>query len=266
MGVVLAAQAGIILGSERAGFEFLSCGLMLGAALACLPGAALMRWLSRTPGTSTQAASGAVLTVGFGGGYLLDRWFAPLPLKVDGFLAGSVVTVGRADVAVAGGLAVVVVIAHRSFCHTIAAVGFDPIGCLASGQRPVVVERVVMVLVCLTIAALVPAVGTIVPIALLAAPAASLWPRSVSVGSLIRRSALLGALISIVGLLLAVRLGLSVGGVIGMLCSGVYLVSRAGFGRDVSRSLRAPERSGALRPLPSPGRTSPSRSCLPPAC
>lgn len=226
VGVVVASQVGGLLGGGRVGFTALSLALVVGAALACLPMVALTRWLSGVPGLSSQAAAGAVLSLGFGGGYLLSRWFAPLPLKVDGFLAGSVLNVGWTDVVLAGAVAVLVLLVQVLVGHRIAAVAFDPLGYRAGGLSVGAVDVVVMVLVCLTVAALVPAVGTVLPIALLAAPAASAWPGARSVPSLVRRSALLGAVVCVVGLLLAVRLELSAGGVIGVLCGAVLGASR----------------------------------------
>ena len=56
----------------------LSTGLMVGAALFCLPLAWLMRWLSTVEGISSTAAAGVTLTLGFSLGILLLRWFQPV--------------------------------------------------------------------------------------------------------------------------------------------------------------------------------------------
>ena len=181
-----------------------------------------------------------MLAVGFSLGHLLSTWFAPLPLKVDGFLAGSLLNVGVTDVALttavlATALAVVAVGGRLLVFHC-----FDAVGYRAAGLRSGPAEAAILILICLTIGALVPAIGTILPIALIAAPAASLvaWVRG-SRGLLVG-AAVLGAACCLVGTGLAVALELSVGGVIATLCGGVYALSRLARlirpGRRASRS------------------------------
>ena len=175
-GVVVAAALSRSLAGQRADYDLLTGALFIGAVLMCLPMIALMRWLSTIPGLTSQSAAGIVLTFGFALGYFLVKWFAPLPLKVDGFLTGSVLNIGLADVAVTtavllGALAVLAVAGRLLAFH-----GFDPVGYRAAGLRSGPVEAVLLILICLTIAALVPAVGTILPIALVAAPAAAIAP------------------------------------------------------------------------------------------
>ena len=98
-GVVVAAALSRSLAGQRADYDLLTAALFVGAVLMCLPMIALMRWLSTIPGLTSQSAAGIVLTFGFALGYFLAKWFAPLPLKVDGFLTGSILNkIGRAHV------------------------------------------------------------------------------------------------------------------------------------------------------------------------
>ena len=99
-GVVVASGLSRALAGQRADYDLLTVALFVGAVLMCLPMIALMRWLSTIPGLTSQSAAGIVLTFGFALGYFLAKWFAPLPLKVDGFLTGSVLNIGPVDVAV----------------------------------------------------------------------------------------------------------------------------------------------------------------------
>ena len=223
-GVVVASGLSRALAGQRADYDLLTVALFVGAVLMCLPMIALMRWLSTIPGLTSQSAAGIVLTFGFALGYFLAKWFAPLPLKVDGFLTGSVLNIGPVDVAVTaavlvGALAVLAVGGRFLIFH-----GFDPVGYRAAGLRGGPVEAVLLVLICLTIATLVPAVGTILPIALVAAPAAA-WCSSTR--SLVAGSALLGALTCVAGMWLGVVLSLSVGGVIAAMAGAVYLLAAA---------------------------------------
>ena len=225
-GVVVASGLSRALAGQRADYDLLTVALFVGAVLMCLPMIALMRWLSTIPGLTSQSAAGIVLTFGFALGYFLAKWFAPLPLKVDGFLTGSVLNIGPVDVAVTaavlvGALAVLAVGGRFLIFH-----GFDPVGYRAAGLRGGPVEAVLLVLICLTIATLVPAVGTILPIALVAAPAA-IAPWCSSTRSLVAGSALLGALTCVAGMWLGVVLSLSVGGVIAAMAGAVYLLAAA---------------------------------------
>ena len=226
-GVVVAAALSRSLAGQRADYDLLTAALFVGAVLMCLPMIALMRWLSTIPGLTSQSAAGIVLTFGFALGYFLAKWFAPLPLKVDGFLTGSVLNIGTADVAVTAAVLVGALAVLAVAGRFLAFYGFDPVGYRAAGLRPGPVEAVLMILICLTIAALVPAVGTILPIALVAAPAAAIAPWCSSMRSLVVGSALLGAATCVAGMWLGVALSLSVGGVIAATAGAVYLLAAA---------------------------------------
>ena len=191
----------------------------------CMPMIWLMRRLSQVPGVSSQSAAGVVLTFGFALGYFLNKWFSPLPLKVDSFLAGSVLNVGRVDVVAVGVVLVLTVLALLVAGRFLTFYSFDPLGYRASGLRPAWAEATVMLMITLTIVMLVPAVGTILPIALIAAPAAALAPWTRTMRQLLLTAPVLGAVTSLAGLWVAVRLNLSAGGVIAVASGAVYLVS-----------------------------------------
>lgn len=225
LGVVAATWIAGALGHGRPGFELLSTMLLIGAALMCLPMAALMRVLARVEGLGPQSAAGIVLTIGFALGYFLASWFKPLPLKIDSFLTGSVLNVGRVDVvAVATVLAVAVAVVALTG-RALVFHAFDPVGHRAAGLRALWAEGAVLVLITATIVVLVPAVGTILPIALIAAPAAALAPSARSARGLLLTAPLLGAACALGGLALGVALRLSVGGMIAAVAAAVYLVA-----------------------------------------
>ena len=211
--------------------------VLVGAALMCLPMTWLMRWLSQVPGLSSQSAAGIVLTLGFALGYFLNSWFKPLPLKVDSFLTGSVLNVGLVDVAAVAVVLVVAVAVLVVGGRRLTFYSFDALGYRASGLSATWAETLILGLVCATIVVLIPAVGTILPIALIAAPAASLAPSTRSIRHLMLGAPLLGAATALAGLWLGVHLSLSVGGVIATAAGVVYLLS-AGARWCVRRSAR----------------------------
>ena len=225
VGVVTAAWFSRAVLGQPADFTLLSALVLAGAAFMCLPMIWLMRRLSQVPGISSQSAAGVVLTFGFALGYFLNKWFSPLPLKVDSFLAGSVLNVSRVDVVAVGVVLVLTVLALMVAGRFLIFYSFDPLGYRASGLRPAWAEGTVMLMITLTIVMLVPAVGTILPIALIAAPAAALAPWTSTMRRLLVAAPLLGAATALVGLLAAVRLSLSAGGVIAVASGLVYVIS-----------------------------------------
>lgn len=225
IGVVVATWIAAALGHGRPGFELLSTMLLAGAALMCLPMAALMRALARVEGLGPQSAAGIVLTIGFALGYFLAGWFRPLPLKIDSFLTGSVLNVGRVDVAAVGAVLAVAVLVVALTGRSLVFHAFDPVGHRAAGLRAGWAEGAVLILITATIVVLVPAVGTILPIALIAAPAAALAPSVRTARGLLIGAPLLGAASALAGLVLGVALRLSVGGMIAAVAASVYLAA-----------------------------------------
>ena len=218
LGVVVASGLGL-------GHSGMSAALYVGAFLGTLPLVALMRRLASIPGISSQGAAGIVLTAGFAAGYFLATWFKPLPLAVSSFLTGSVMTVSPADVWWAGVVlllaAVLVAVGHRQLlAHC-----FDPAepGAARGAARN---ERIILGLILAAVTVAIPAVGTILSIALIAAPAAALAPSARSARSFLIGCPLLGAALGLVGLGIAVPARLSAGGTIALLCAACVLASR----------------------------------------
>ena len=218
LGVVIAAVLGF-------GHSGMSAALYVGAFLGTIPLVALMRWLATIPGISSQGAAGIVLTAGFASGYFLATWFKPLPLAVNSFLTGSVMTVSPADVAWAGAVfAVALLVVMMGGRHLIAHC-FDPSD-PAAARRTTVHELIILAAILTAVTVAIPAVGTILSIALVAAPAATLAPIAPSARSFLIGSPLLGAFLGLAGLAIAVLARLSAGGTIALLCAVCVLASR----------------------------------------
>ncbi len=218
LGVVVAASLGL-------GHSGMSAALYVGAFLGTIPLVALMRYLASIPGISSQGAAGIVLTAGFAAGYFLATWFKPLPLAVNSFLTGSVMTVSPADVWWAGAVlllaAVLVAVGHRQLlAHC-----FDPAepGAARGAARN---ERIILGLILAAVTVAIPAVGTILSIALIAAPAAAVAPHARSSRAFLIGCPLLGAALGLAGLGIAVPARLSAGGTIALLCAACVLTSR----------------------------------------
>lgn len=217
-GAVLGVVAAGALGWE------LSTALFIGAAAMCIPLAALMYALARIPGQSSQAAAGMIITLGFALGYFLAKWFAPLPVKIEGFLTGSILTVRETDVwAAALILAITLSILFR-YGDRLMFACFDSAGFRAAGFSTAQAEIFILGLIVACVVVVIPAVGTIVSIALLAAPAAGIKRWVSHTGAFLVGSAVAGVVISVVGLGAGVLLDLSAGGMIAIVAGVFYML------------------------------------------
>ena len=134
-------------------------------------------------------------------------------------------TVSPADVAWAGGVLVVALLVVTLGGRQLIAHCFDPAN-PAAASRAGRHELVILGLILASVTVAIPAVGTILSIALIAAPAAALAPLVRSSRAFLIGCPLLGALLGISGLAIAVPARLSAGGTIALLCAGAVLASR----------------------------------------
>ncbi|OFS16535.1 metal ABC transporter permease [Corynebacterium sp. HMSC27B11] len=213
LGVVVAAALGL-------NFAGISALLFLGALLMCIPIGALFG-LSKfgTP----SAAAGIVLTSGFALGYFLNKFFAPLPVKVESFLVGSVLNVDWVDIGISLGLLAVTLLILWGGWRKLVFFAFDPEAFGVSHNRRAA-QGIISALIVATLVALIPAVGTILSIALLVAPAAGLVGVCSNTRTLLIAAPLVGVAMGLVGLGVGVWADLSVGGCIGVSAGVGYLI------------------------------------------
>ena len=230
IGVVLGAHFGL----DHAG---LSLMLFAGATAACVPLSWLMFVLARKSTMSPQSAAGVVLTLGFALGYFLNKWFAPLPLKIEGFLAGSVLNIHRTDVLAAAIVFAISLAITARWGNTLIFYAFDRSGFQALNSKHAIIagrsiapaalaEIAMLTMITSTIVVLIPAVGTILAIALVAAPAAGLAPRMNSPQALMIAAPIAGVIIGLAGLAVAIVFNLSAGGTIALAAGAFYLGCR----------------------------------------
>ena len=201
----------------------LSIGLFIGAALACIVLSFMMHVLSKLKGISSQASAGITLTVGFASGYFLNKWFAPLPLRIEGFLTGSLLNCTPADVIFAI-IAFAFALGLWSFnSANLIHCSFDSTNYKALGGRSGLMQGIVLALIIITVSVIIPAVGTVVSVSLIAAPAAALKSRMRSINKFVFACVLSSIFIALLGLALAVILRLSAGGTISI-CAGCFFL------------------------------------------
>ena len=170
-----------------------------------------------------QASAGVVLTLGFASGYFLATWFKPLPLQVSSFLAGSILTVSGADLAAASACLALALGLMGARGPQLMRHCFDPVGLSPRTRRTN--ELAILTVLLLTVVVLIPAIGTVLSIALIAAPAAALRPHAPTLRAFMVAAPVLGALIALSGLALAVAADWSAGGCIALVAGLVTAAS-----------------------------------------
>ena len=151
--------------------------LYLGGAMAGLFVAAAVLAASRRRGQDTSTATGVVLATGFALGVALMSTQPGFTRNLSAYLVGSVLTVDTSDLLtaalVAGGVATVLFGLRKELLY----LAFDPNGARAAGYPVAVLDFTLLVAIEAAVVTTVPAVGTILCVALLVAPAAAarLW-------------------------------------------------------------------------------------------
>ena len=206
-------------------FAIAGWNLLLGQALFAGVLVVLMTLLSRLPGQGRQVASGVVLSFGFALGTLLSSLNPGLGIPVEALLVGSPLSVTPSDVITTAVvlvivLAVLAVSARGILFHT-----FDPVGFAAAGFRLWPVELVVSGVVAASVVVAMPAVGAILGVAVLIAPAAAARVLAPSVAWIPPIAAGLGVGGGLAGLWVSREFGIAAGGSVGLVLTGVFLLA-----------------------------------------
>jgi ABC-type Mn2+/Zn2+ transport system permease subunit len=211
-GVVLAAVAGVDLYAGGGLFGV----LVVAGVLA----------LSRRR-EDTTTAIGIVLSAGFALGVVLLSAQEGFSKDLTAYTVGQILTVGDGDlvaVALAGVLVVALLgVAGRQLTFR----AFDPGGYAAAGYRPVAVDAALLLTVEAVIVVAVPAVGAILAVAILVAPAAvaRLWTQRIPLMTAI--AVITGAGSGLAGVLVSSDYNVAAGGAITVAIGAVFALSLA---------------------------------------
>ena len=146
--------------------------LLLGGAVGLLVGAVLIALVGRVPRLDGDVAVSVVITSLFGLGVLLG--LAPeVPAGLNGILFGDLLGVTDVDIALAGGLAVVVLGVLSVLHPSLLAVGFDRLNARALGRSPAGLDVVLALLLAAATLVAVQALGNLLVVAMLVGPAAT---------------------------------------------------------------------------------------------
>jgi ABC-type Mn2+/Zn2+ transport system permease subunit len=157
-GLVLAALAGL--------------PLLLGGALGLVVASLAVALAGRAPQVGRDAAVAVVVTTFLGLGVLLALSPAT-PTGLGRLLFGDILGVGDVDLALAGGLVVVLLGALRLLHPTLLVVGFDRVNAGALGRSAALADAALAVLLAAVLLVAVQGLGNLLVVAVLVGPAAA---------------------------------------------------------------------------------------------
>jgi manganese/iron transport system permease protein len=224
--------------------------LVLGSGLFGLVLVLVVAALGSRERIDETSAIGVVLAGAFSIGVLLVATRPGFSRDLTAFLVGSVTTVQGTDIA-ATAIIGVVVLASCAALHKLLVMGaFDRSGLAALGYPAARVDLAFLVVLELTLVASVPAVGTILAVALITAPAAAarLWTDRVAPAMAV--SAAIGAASGALGLVVSTIWRIAAGPAIVLVATAAFVVSllagsrggRLRGSRRVTRRAAAPAR------------------------
>lgn len=171
---------------------------------------------------------GVVLAGSFALGVLIASARPSSSKDLSAFLVGSVLTVTRADLVTTAIVGVLLLGALAALHKELVLGAFDPQGAAAAGYRTALLDLCLLSIVTVALVAAVPAVGTLLAVALLTVPAlaARLWADRVAPAMVV--AATIGAGSGVAGLCLSAVFGIAAGGAIALSASAAFVLSAAG--------------------------------------
>ncbi|NLA65100.1 MAG: metal ABC transporter permease [Leucobacter sp.] len=206
-------------------FALLGYNLLIGQALFAVLLVLIMTALSRVPGQGKQVTSAVVLAFGFALGTLLTSLNAGHGVPVDALLVGSVLSVSVSDVVATGVVLVVSLVAFAMVWRRVVAHSFDPAAYAAAGFRVWPLELVVTGLIAAAVVVAMPAVGAILGVAILIAPAAAARLLAGRIEWIAPLAAVFGVVSGLAGLWVSREFDLAAGGAIGLSTTLVFIIA-----------------------------------------
>lgn len=181
--------------------------------------------VGRVASLDDASAIGVVLAGSFAVGVLILSARAGASRDLSAFLVGSILSVTGRDVVTTAVLAATAIAVVAALHKELVLGAFDRAGAEALGYRTRTLDLIVMLVVTVALVTLVPAVGTLLAIALLTIPAmtARVWTDRVAM--LMPLSATLGAAAGVLGLLASAVWSIAAGGAIALAASALFALS-----------------------------------------
>lgn len=199
--------------------------IYLGGALVGVLVALAVVGLTRRRGQGASAATGVMLSAGFALGIGLAATQNGFAKNLSAYLVGAILTVSDADLITGAVVCVVVLGVLFAVGKELRFAGFDPNGARAAGYRTWLLDLLLLLLIEAVIVVIVPAVGTILALALLVAPASAARAWTDRPASTTLLAIAFGIASSVTGLALSTRYDVSAGGTIALVAAGVLVAS-----------------------------------------
>lgn len=206
------------------GAALLGAPLLLGGAAGLLVAAVGVAAAGRVEGLGRDSAVAVVVTTLFGLGVLLA--LSPdTPAGLQGLLFGDVLGVSDADLAFAGGLVAVELLALCVLHPRLLLVGFDRASAGALGVRPLAVDVALLALLALALLVAVQGLGNLLVVAVLIAPASAARLLTRRMSSMLALSAALAVFAGVAGMYLSYYAGTAAGASIALALVATYALA-----------------------------------------
>ena len=189
--------------------------------------ATLLSRLTRCGATSSDAATGLLLTAALALGAVLASDAYGAGTGVDRLLVGTLLGLSDGDLLLAGAVAGGALIGTLVLARTWLTTGFDPAGAAALGVPAARGDWLLLALLAATVVAVLPAVGALLVSTLLVVPAATARLVTHSLRALLAAAVALAAAEGVAGLLLAYHLDLPPGPAIAVVGGGCFALAAA---------------------------------------
>lgn len=210
-GVVAAAIIGV---------NIYAGGVAAGAVIAVCVAA-----LSRRRGQNAAAATGVMLSAGFALGAGLVATQNGFSRDLSAFLVGSILTVGPGDLITTAAVLALVLLVLTLAARPLLFTGFDRAGARAAGFATGAWDLTLLLTIEVVIVTVVPAVGTILAVALIVAPAAAarLWSARLRVVTAL--AVAFGIVAGLIGLYASSRWNVAAGAAISVAATAILAIS-----------------------------------------
>lgn len=209
-----------VVAASIVGVNLLLGGVVTGAVVALGVAA-----LARRRGQDAAAATGVLVSGGFALGAALVATQSGFSRDLSSFLVGSILTVSAPDLVVTAGALAVVALVLLVCARPLLYSGFDQAGARAAGMRAGVWDVVLLLTIVLVVVTVVPAVGTILALSLIVAPAAAarLWSDRLAVATVL--AVVFGVVSGLAGLYASSRWNVAAGASISLAATAVLVAS-----------------------------------------
>lgn len=205
--------------------SLIGVNILIGGAVAGSIIALGVAALSRRRGQDAAAATGVMLSAGFALGAALVATQSGFSRDLSSFLVGSILTVSTQDLATTAVVLVVAVVVLLVAARPLQFIGFDRAGARAAGLPTGAWDVVLLITIEVVVVTVVPAVGTILALSLIVAPAAAarLWSTRLPVITALAVAFAVGS--GLAGLWVSTRWNVAAGASISLAATAVLALS-----------------------------------------